>query len=131
MTTTATRTTFAKLTSSIALATSATRSSTTGLQPMHHAISLTVLAVALLVLRAGPTARMAAAGQWGEALGRFVIAPVVVFLIAQAVLFYGWRLVRGDRGRTFATSRLNYVSLAIVLLSILGQIGKEAAERMP
>lgn len=98
---------------------------------MAQAISLAILTVAILFLQAGKAAEMAGLGAWGEALGRLVVGPVLVFFVVQAVLYYGSKLVRGYMGHSFTTSRLNYVSLAITVLSILGRIAQEAPPRMP
>lgn len=97
---------------------------------MAQAISLAILTVAILILQARKAAEMAGLGAWGEALGRLVVGPVLVFFVVQAVLFYGTKLVRGHMGHSFATSRLNYVSLAITILSILGRVAQDAAQRI-
>ena len=98
---------------------------------MAQAISLAILTFAILLLQARKAAEMAGLGAWGEALGRLVVGPFLVFLIVQAVLFYGARLSRKGSTSTFTTSRLNYASLAITILSILGRIAEEASRRMP
>lgn len=98
---------------------------------MAQAVSLAILTVAILLLQARTAAEMAGVGAWGEALGRLVFGPLLIFLIVQAVLFHGARLVRRGSTSTYATSRLNYVSLAITILSILGRIAEEASRRMP
>lgn len=98
---------------------------------MAQAISLAVLTVAILLLQARKAAEMAGLGAWGEALGRLVVGPVLIFFLVQAVLYYGTKLVRGHMGHSLTTSRLNYVSLAVTILTILGRIAQEASRRSP
>ena len=98
---------------------------------MAQVISIAILMVAVAVFQAGAAARLAADGNWGEALGRLVFGPLVFFFLIQAVLYYGTKLVRGHMGHGFATSRLNYVSLAITLLGMLGRIAQEMPARLP
>lgn len=88
---------------------------------MHQAISLTLLIVAMLVLYGKSAAVSASHGNWGEPLGLF-ITPVLLFFLVQAVIFFGMRLFRTKVEHTFTTSRANYVSLAVALLAVFGQL---------
>lgn len=93
---------------------------------MPQFLSLCVV-VAVAVLLNMKAAAMSSEGNWGEALGSMLFAPIVFFLVVQAVLFYATRAVRGANAvAAFTTSRLNYVSAVITLLGVLGA----AANRM-
>lgn len=95
---------------------------------MHQLISVAVL-LAVAVLLNGPLAmRMAADGNWGEAIGRLFFGPVVFFYLVHSVIFYAMRLFRrAEGGAGYATSRLNYISMVISLLGVLGAVAQRLA----
>ncbi len=64
---------------------------------------------------------MASDGNWGGALG-VLVGQLLFFYVVQAILYFGWRWLSGDRSRTLYTSRINYLSLALGLLSLAGQM---------
>jgi hypothetical protein len=55
-------------------------------------------------------------------VGRGFVSPVLLFFVVQAVIFFGVRLLRKKVEHTFTTSRANYVSLAVALLAVFGQL---------
>ncbi|WP_165358107.1 hypothetical protein [Mesorhizobium sp. Pch-S] len=94
---------------------------------MPQFLSLCVVVVLAVVLNLKAAAMMTSDGNWGGAVGSMFFGPIVFFLVLQAVLFYGTRLLRGRAAvATFTTSRLNYVAGLISLLGVLGA----AANRM-
>ncbi|WP_156462585.1 hypothetical protein [Rhizobium sp. Leaf262] len=91
---------------------------------------LTICVVLLLILpgflNAVPAAQMAGDGNWGGALG-VLTGPMIVFLCAHTLIYYGVVLVRSPAGlRSFSQTKLTYISFALALMSILGSLGDRA-----
>lgn len=88
---------------------------------MPQLLSLCVVVAVAVLLNLKTAAMMTSDGNWGGAVGAMLFGPIVFFLVVQAVLFYGTRLVRGPAAvATFTTSRLNYGAGLIALLGVLG-----------
>lgn len=92
---------------------------------MHHAIAFGILLVLLLPFKAAPAVQIASAGGWGYALGYF-LGPILFFYGITAIVYYATRWLRGaDKVARFSTTKLHYVGLAFVVLSLLGQRGQQ------
>lgn len=87
---------------------------------MAQVISLAILAVSIAIFAATNAPAGAAPEALGSAVGSLIFRAFLIFIIIQAVLYYGAKLVRrGHMGHGFRTSRLNYVSLVITIPVLL------------
>jgi hypothetical protein len=92
---------------------------------MHQAICVAVLLTVAVLLNGPLAARMAADGNWGEAVGRLFFGPAVFFYIVHSVIYYAVRISRGPAAvATYAASKLNYIALVISLLGIIGAVAQ-------
>lgn len=94
---------------------------------MHQAISLSILLAIAVLLNAPLAARMAADGNWGEAVGNVFFGPIVFFYIVHSLIYYAVRILRGPSAvAAYAASKLNYIAFVISLLGILGAVAQRA-----
>ncbi len=85
---------------------------------MHLIISLSLLTLAIVIVRGRAIMLQATHGNWGVAIG-LALGPVLLFFLAQCVIWLVLRLVRGRKMPVSDNSRSNYASVAIALLSML------------
>ncbi|MGU3492837.1 hypothetical protein ACLBXM_02240 [Xanthobacteraceae bacterium A53D] len=88
---------------------------------MLELIALTVLAVTSLIFNAKWIFPALGDGNWGDPLGT-VLGPLFLYQIVHVILYFGVRrLLPGRRpDATYASSRMNYASLAIMLVIVIG-----------
>lgn len=88
---------------------------------MHQIISLGLSFTAAIFFNLKAIAIASSVGNWGEALGRLLFAPVVFFFLAHTII-YG--LVRAVRGKpklaSYAETKLNYIAAALTILGVMG-----------
>ncbi|MGQ4274991.1 hypothetical protein [Terrihabitans sp. B22-R8] len=95
---------------------------------MRQIICIAIILAVSALCNAPLAARMASDGNWGEAVGQLVFAPLVVFYLVHSVIYYGTRLVRGrDALASYTNSKLSWIAFIVSVLGILGS----AAQRVP
>lgn len=95
---------------------------------MRQTICVAILLVIAVLLNASSAARMAADGNWGEAVGSLFFGPVVFFYIAHSLIYYAAYAVRGRAAiARYADSKVNHIALGISLLGILGDVAQRVA----
>ncbi|MGV1834156.1 hypothetical protein ACQZ6C_05300 [Rhizobium rhizogenes] len=92
---------------------------------MRQVICVGVLLIVAVLLNAPMAAKMAGDGNWGEAVGSMLFAPIVVFYFVHSLVYYATRFLRGPAAvATYATSKLNYIAFVISLLGVLGAVAQ-------
>jgi hypothetical protein len=92
---------------------------------MHQVISLFIILTVTLLLNAQMAAQMASDGNWGEAVGLLLFAPLSIFFASHTLIYYALRLIRGSSAlASYSASKLNYIALVISLLGILGAVAQ-------
>lgn len=95
---------------------------------MLQYIAMTLLAVVSVIFNMkwmGPALRD---GNWGDPVGT-IVSPLLLYQALHAILYFGVRrLLPGRRPTsTYTSSRMNYATLAVVLVLVLAAAAQNGA----
>ncbi|GGF49877.1 hypothetical protein GCM10007301_06420 [Azorhizobium oxalatiphilum] len=88
---------------------------------MTELIAMTLLAIVSVIFNAKWMLPALGDGNWGDPLGT-VIGPLFLYQFFHVIFYFGLRrLLPGRRPTsTYATSRMNYLTLAVMLVIVIG-----------
>lgn len=89
-------------------------------------VGIVVLSILVALLATRRAAVMVSLGDWGGAVGA-MIGPFVSYAAIELLLTWAARRVFGQSGSRFATSRLNYLALALTVVPVLGSLTRPIA----
>lgn len=94
---------------------------------MHQIIALGLSFAAAILFNLKAAAIASSAGNWGDALGRSLLASVVVLFLVHMIAYGLVRLVRGkDKLASYAETKLNYIAAAATILGVMGSAASPA-----